>query len=201
MIEEHAVVVTNTLEEERYNLTNINLEYIVPKTNSIPSPTKQESITIATDQPKNNKNFSLAGQREEGNLDFTAKTVFDPSASNADRSDGSLQVLLNELDASAVSGSTDLANQLRARFGQDDSNNYIVRTIVEQRVWVREYINNPGLDSDYALFGGAYDFRTVDGSNNNTGTPIDIQEADIDRNENNPAKGKGIIRFKVGGTI
>lgn len=202
MIREHSIVTSETLEESRYNLSSINLEYIFPKTKSIPSPTKNESITIQTDKPINNKNFNaVPGNREEGNMQFTAKEIFDPTDSFADRSDGSLQVLLNELDDSGVSGSTALADQLRQRFGTDGSGNYIVRTVVEQRVWFREYINNPGNDADHRLFGGAYDFRTVDGSNNNTGTPVDIVEADIDRAENNPAKGAGVMRFKVGDNI
>lgn len=200
MIEEHEIVADQNYWETVYNITQ-ELRYIIPKTDSIPAPSKLNSVTVNTDKPVNNTNFSLSGMGEDGNIGFTAIEVFDETQSNADRSNGTLDALITALEGSGVSGSTAEADRIKQIFGTDGSGNYIVRDIVEQRAWVRDFIHNPGLSATWRLFGGSYDFRTVDGSNNNTGTPIFINNADVERQENNSARGVGNIRFKLGGRL
>jgi len=192
-VREYELVVNNTL-------SGTELRYIVPKKEDITHPSKLGGTTIRLDRPKNNKIFSLGGKGEEGNLNFTARTIFDPDDANADTSAGTLEDLLSTLDAGTTSQQQE-ANALRNRFGQDSNGNYIVRTVKEQSIWLREYVHNPGLSASWTLFGGEYDYRTVDSNGNNTGTPIFVEEADIEVNPNNPANAPGIIRFKLGGRI
>ena len=200
MIEEHEILAVDTYWDSVYGI-DVDLNYIIPKTEGIPAPSTLEAVNIKTDKPVNNKNFSLSGMGEGGTIDFTSVEVFDPDASNADRSNASLQILLNELDASSVSGSGDEADRIRNLFGQDSNNNYVVRTVLEQKRWVRDFIHNSGVGAEWRLFGGSYDFRTVDEFINNTGTPIFINQADIERRENTRARGRGQIRFELGGRV
>jgi len=187
MTEDYELVASNTLEGEV-------LRYIVPLKEEVRGPGKLGGTSIATNRPTNNVIFSLQGKTEEGTLGFTAIEIYDPDAPNADRSNGTLQ---NLIDAS----SGDKVTRLQSRFGQDSSGDYIVRTIREQRAWLRDYVMNPGLNTDWTLFGPTYDYRTVDNNGNNTGTPVFVEEADIEPNPKNPARGRGIIRFKVGRRI
>jgi len=192
-VDEYELAVTNTLN-------GVDLRFLVYKKEQVRHPSSLGGTTIRLDKPVNNKNFSLSGKGEEGTLNFTAKTIFDPDASNADRSAGTLQDLIDTLEA----GTTDdqeHADRLKNRFGQDSSGNYIVRTVREQGIWLREYIHNPGLEASWTLFGPEYDYRTTDSNGNNTGTPVFVQEADIEENPQNQARGVGIIRFKVGSRL
>lgn len=191
--EEYELAVTNTLN-------GVDLRYIVPLKREVRHPSSLGGTTIRLDKPVNNKNFSLSGKGEEGTLNFTAKTVFDPDASNADRSAGTLEELVTTLEA-GDSDDVAHAERLKNRFGQDSSGNYIVRTVREQGIWLREYVHNPALEASWSLFGPEYDYRTTDSEGNNTGTPVFVQEADIEEDPRNQAKGVGIIRFKVGGRI
>jgi len=200
MIEEHEIAADQNYWETVYGITQV-LRYIIPKTNSIPAPSQLDSVTIATDKPVNNQNYSLSGQNEGGTISFDAIEVFNPDAGNADRSNGTLEALINALESEGSTPAQDEADRIKQLFGTDSSGNYIVRTIVEQRRWVRDFIHNPGLSATWVLFGGSYDYRTVDNNNNNTGTPVFIGEADVERLENNSARGDGRIKFKLGGRI
>ena len=191
--EEFEVVATDTV-------SGVDLRYIVPKKEEVRHPTNLGSVNVRLDKPVNNKNFSLGGKGEDGNLNFTAITKFDPDDSDADRSAGTLQTLIDTLEA-GTTDQQDHAERLKNRFGQDSGNNYIVRTIVEQSIWFREYVHNPGLNSSWRLYGPAYDYRTTDSNGNNTGCPIFIEDADIEEDPINPAKGIGTLRFKVGGRL
>lgn len=185
MTEDFEIVASNTLE-------NVPLRYIVPLKEEVPAPSQLGGTDIATNRPINNIIFSLQGKTEGGRLGFTAIEIYDEDDPSADRSAGTLQDLIE-----ASSG--DKVTILQKRFGQDSSGDYIVRTVREQRIWLRDYVHNPGLGAQWRLFGPTYDFRTIDENGNNTGTPVFVEEADIEPNPKNPAKGRGVISFKVGG--
>lgn len=175
-------------------LNGVDLTYIIPLKREVRHPSSLGGTTIRLDKPINNKNFSLTGKGESGTVNFTAIEIYDEDDADADRSDGTLQNLIDN-----VTG--DLDTKLKNRFGQDSSGNYIVRTVEEQGIWLREYVHNPGLKAFWRLFGEEFDWRTVDSNGNNTGTPVFIEEADIEPNPENEARGTGIIRFKVGSRL
>lgn len=187
MTEEYEIAVSNTLSGE-------TLRYIVPKKEDVRGPAKLSGTAIALQKPVNSKVFSLSGKRESVTLAFTAIEIYDPDDPDADRSNGTLQNLV-----STVTG--DRETILKNRFGQDGDGDYIVRTVEEQKIWVRDYILNPSLDAQWRLFGGSYDYRTVDGNGNNTGTPVFLEEADVERDPQNPAQGNGVLGLKVGGRL
>lgn len=187
MTEEYKIEVTGTL-------SNTKLEYKFPLKRDVRTPAKLGGTSIPTDRPVNSLVFSLSGKTEEGTLSFIAIEVFDETKAKADRSNGTLQTLISN-------SSVDKATRLQKRFGTDGSGNHIVRTVEEQKIWLREYILNPSLSASWRLFGGSFDFRTIDANDNNTGTPVFVNEADIERDPENSAKGNGTLKFKVGDRI
>lgn len=189
MTNEYEIAVQNTLSGE-------TLRYVVPLKDKVRGPGKLGGTPIATDRPINNIIFSLQGKTEGGTIGFTAIEIYNPDDENADRSAGTLQDLV-----ASVSGTREKI--LKKRFGTDSSGNYIVRSIREQRIWLRDYVMNPALGANWTLFGPTYDNRTIDESNDdkNTGTPVFLEEADIEPNPKNPARGQGILKFKVGRRI
>jgi len=187
MTEEYKIEVTGTLGGTK-------LEYVLPLKRDVRTPAKLGGTSIPTDRPVNNLVFSLSGKTEEGKISFFAIEIFDKTKDKADRSNGTLQDLINNSGASKTT-------RLQNRFGQDGSGKYIVRTVKEQKIWLREYILNPSLSASWRLFGGSYDFRTLDANGNNNGTPVFLNQADIERDPQNKAKGLGNISFKVGDRI
>lgn len=175
-------------------LNNTELRYLVPLKKDIQHPTNIDSVEMRTDKPVNNVNFSLSGKGETGTINFKAVSTVASGAFQTDRSLGTLQDLIDNVSSSK-------ADQLRARFGQNGSGDYVVRTIEEQEIWLREYVHNPGATSTWTLFGPSYSYRTVDSNNNPTGTPIFVNDADIEPNPVNPAVGSGVIKFTVGGRL
>jgi len=198
-IDEYEIVALQTLE-------NVTLRYIIPKKETVQHPTSIGSVNMKTDRPVNNVNFSLSGKGEQGTINFTAVDTTASGPFQTDRSAGTLQDLIDN-------SSTAEADVLRARFGQDSGGDYVVRTITEQEIWLREYMHNPGATATWRLFGPAYSFRKVDGvvdptvidadnlGVNPSGCPIFMDEGDIEPNPQNPARGAGIFRFKVGGRL
>lgn len=209
-INEYKLIVQNTLRETRYSLTFNNLAYTFPIVTTNRGPGKLGGVEIALDKPVNNKTFSLSGKTEGGSFEFEAFERFNPQTVDSVYNDRSydpatgvhtLDKLISELEASAVSGSSDEATKLKNRFQQDSSNNYVVRTVEEQRIWLKEFIHNPGLNCDWTMFGGEYDFRTIDGTGNNTGTPVFVTNADIEPSGNTAGRGTGTLEFNVGGRL
>jgi len=175
-------------------LGGTKLEYVIPLKRDVRTPAKLGGTSIPTNRPVNNLVFSLSGKTEEGKISFFAIEIYDKTKAEADRSNGTLQDLINNSGASKTS-------RLQKRFGEDGSGNYIVRTVKEQKIWLRDFILNPSLSASWRIFGGSYDFRTLDANDNNNGTPIFLTEADIERDPENKAKGLGNISFKVGDRI
>jgi len=208
-VNEYKVTVDNTLEETRYSISVEPLSYTIPILNTPRGAGNLGGTQIAVDEPVNNKTFSLSGKREDGQFDFTAFERFNPQnvdsvysdrSYNPDTGTHTLDALITALEA----GSTDAqakADQIKARFQQDSSNNYVVRSVIEQRIWFKEFIHNPGLNTDWRLYGPGYDYRTVDGSNNPTGTPIFVTTADIEPSPNTEGRGTGTLQFNVGGRL
>jgi len=217
-VNEYKIVNRNGLEQIRYELLNhdpystrgdtaVNLVYTIPIASTPRGPGNLGGTSIPVDKPINNKIFSLSGKTEEGSIEFEAFERFNPSDIDSVYNDRSynpttgnhtLDDLISGLENSTISGSDDEALKLKNRFQQDSSNNYVVRSVKEQRIWLKEYVQNPGLTADWNLFGGEYDWRTIDGSNNNDGTPIFFQSADIEPAQNTEGRGLGTIQFKVG---
>jgi len=220
-VNEYKVVAQNTLQENIYNLlnfdpfatrgdNNVNMVYTLPIAGTPRGPGQLGGTPIALDKPINNKTFSLSGKTEDGDIQFEAFERFNPASIDSVYNDRSydpvtgyhgLDDLITALENSTVSGSDDEALKLKNRFQQDSNNNYVVRSVEEQRIWFKEFVQNPGLTSTWTLFGGAYDWRTIDGSNNNAGTPIFLQTADIEPTKNNEAKGIGTLQFNLGGRL
>lgn len=187
MTEEYKLQVKNTLGSTQ-------LEYIIPLKRDVRTPSKLGGTSIATNRPVNNIIFSLSGKTEEGSISFTAIEVFDESKDKADRSNGTLEDL-------RINSSGKKETRLEKRFGQDNNGKYIVRTVEEQKIWLRDFVHNASLSASWRLFGGSYDFRTLDANNDNNGCPVFVTEADIERDPENKAKGTGTIKFKVGDRI
>ena len=213
MANDYKVRARNLLEEDKYNLDLSGITYVIPIVKTSRAPTEKGGSTIALDKPVNNQTFSLSGKRENGTLDFVAFERFNPQSVDSVYSDRSydedapsgekhtLDFLITELENSSESGSTAEADRLKAIFPQDSNGNYVVRTVEQQRIWLRDFVDNPGLNAEWFLFGPSYDFRTVDGSNNPQGTPIFLESADIEPSPKNRGRGTGNLQFKVGGRL
>lgn len=209
-VNEYKIVVRDTLEENRYNLTLDPLAYTFPIVRNNRGPSESGGVPIPLDKPVNNKHFDLSGQTESGNFEsFTAFERFNPQTIDSVYNDRSydpvtgthtLEQLRSQLRSSGVSGSDDEAFKIEQRFTQDSSGNYVVRTVKEQRIWLKEFIDNPGLIAKWNMYGGEYDWRTVSGSTNN-GTPIYVNSADIEPDPENRGRGTGNISFNVGGRL
>jgi len=210
-VNDYKIIATNTLEGE-------DMTYVIPIMKTPRSSGELGGTSIALDRPVNNKIFSLSGKRESGTLEFQAFERFNPASVDSPFSDRSydadkpsgerhtLDYLIQQLEAgTANSNSASVqqatADQLKARFQQDSAGNYVVRSVREQRIWLREYVHNPGLSAEWTLFGPSFDFRTVDGLNNPQGTPIVVEAADIEPSANTDAIGTGRVQFKVGGRL
>lgn len=209
-INEYKIIVQDTLQEARYNFSINNLSYMLPIVDNPRGPGEIGGTQIATDKPINNKTFSLSGKTEAGQFEFTAFERFNPATVDSVYNDRSydpttsvhtLDQLITELEASAVTGSGDEALKLKNRFSQDSSNNYVVRTVKEQRIWLKEFIHNPGLGASWSMFGGEYDWRTIDVNDNNAGTPVFLKAADIEPSGNTRGRGTGTLQFNVGGRL
>jgi len=190
MVDDYEVEALQTLE-------NTNLRYVIPLKRDIQHPTNISSVEMRTDKPVNNVNFSLTGKGETGTINFRAVDTTASGKFKTDRSAGTLQNLIDNV-------STSKEDKLKARFGEatiDGTTKYVVRTIPEQIIWLREYVHNPGANTTWKIFGPTYDFRTLDNFNNLTGTPIFLNDADIEPNPTNSAVGTGIIKFKLGGRL
>jgi len=206
----YKVTAENTLPESRFNITIDPLSYVIPILNTPRGAGNLGGTQIALDKPINNKTFSLSGKREGGQFEFTAferfmpqnvDSVYNDRSYNPDTGTHTLDLLISELEAEGSSDAQDEADKLKARFRQDSSNNYVVRGVIEQRIWFKEYIHNPGLQAEWKLYGPGYDYRTVDGSNNPTGTPIFITDADIEPSNTTKGRGTGTLQFNVGGRL
>lgn len=205
MVNDYKIRAVNTLQ-------GYPMSYTVPIMKTSRSAGESGGTTIALDKPVNNQVFTFSGKRESGSLQFEAFEKFNPSTVDSVESDRSydsdlpvgerhtLDYLIDQLSAGSSSEQAE-AEQLKQRFGQDSNGNYVVRTVEEQRIWVREYVHNPGLRAEGKLFGPTYSYRTVDGSNNPTGTPIFIESADIEPDPNTTGRGTGNIQFKIGGRL
>ena len=219
-VNEYKVQAENTLQEERYDLvdfdpyatrgdTTVKLVYTLPIATTPRGAGELGGTPIPLDKPVNNKTFSLSGKTESGSIEFEAFERFNPESIDSVYNDRSydpaadvhtLDELITALENSTVSGSDDEAFRLKQRFQQDSSNNYVVKSVKEQRIWFKEFVHNPGLTTNWTLFGGEYDWRTIDGSNND-GTPIFVQTTDIEPTQNNEARGIGTLQFNVGGRL
>jgi len=209
-VNEYKLVVKNTLLENRFSLSINNYSYTIPIANTPRGAGSLGGTQIAVDRPINNKTFSLSGKREDGAFEFEAFERFNPASIDSVYNDRSydptndvhtLDKLIAELEAEGSSDAQDEADKLKNRFQQDSSNNYVVRSVEEQRIWFKEFIHNPGLLADWTLFGGSYDWRTIDGSGNNAGTPVFVTTADIEPSQENEARGIGTLEFNVGGRL
>jgi len=209
-INEYKVTVTDTLLESRYSINIDPLSYVIPIMKTARGAGDLGGTQIAIDQPVNNKTFSLSGKREQGQFDFEAferfvpesiDSVYNDRSYNPDTGTHTLDLLITELEAEGSTAAQDVADQLKARFQQDGNNNYVVRSVIEQRIWFKEYIHNPGINADWSLYGPGYDYRTVDASNNPTGTPIFITAADIEPSPSTEGRGTGTLQFNVGGRL
>lgn len=209
-VNEYRLVVQDTLQENNYSFSLNNLAYTLPIVTNRRGPGDLGGTQIAVDKPVNNKTFSLSGKRETGQFEFIAFERFNPGSVDSVYSDRSydpvtnthtLDALITALENSTSNGSSDEALKLKNRFQQDSSSNYIVRSVQEQRIWLKEFIHNPGLSAEWSLFGGEYDFRTIDGNNNNAGTPIFVTNADIEPSNSTEARGTGTLQFNIGGRL
>ena len=201
----HKIIAQNTLQGE-------DMSYVIPIVTADRGPGQLGGTSIPLDKPVNNQIFSLSGKTESGTLEFDAFERFNPQNVDSVYSDRSfdddkpagekhtLDYLISQLELGTAQDQAE-ADQLKARFQQDSSGNYVVRTVEEQRIWVKEYVHNPGLSTDWYLFGPSYSFRTVDGSNNPQGTPIFLESADIEPSPTTEGRGTGNVSFKVGGRL
>lgn len=213
MVNDYKVIAQDTLLERRFNLSITGLTYVIPVFKTVRGPGSLGGTSIATDRPINNKIFSLAGKTEEGVIEFEAFERTDPESIDSPFNDRSFEIrapdgekhtldtLIEELEAEGSSEAQEEADKLKSRFGQDDQGNYVVRTIEEQRIWLREYVHNPGLSASWSLFGPGYDFRRINGQGEPQGTPIFMEGADLEPDPNTEKTGTGNIDFKVGGRL
>jgi len=209
-INEYKIIVQNTYLENRFSLTINNYAYTIPIATTPRGAGQLGGTQIAVDRPINNKTFSLSGKREDGQFEFEAFERFNPASIDSIYNDRSydpttdvhtLDKLITELEAEGSSAAQDEADKLKNRFQQDSSGNYVVRNVEEQGIWFREFIHNPGLVAEWTIFGGRYDWRTIDGSGNNNGCPIFMNTADIEPLQNNEARGIGTLEFNIGGRL
>jgi len=208
-VNEYKVTVENTFEESKYSISVEPLSYVIPILSTPRGAGNLDGTQIALAEPKDNKTFSLSGKRESGQFEFdvferfnpqTIDSVYNDRSYNPDTGTHTLDALITALEAGSASAQ-DKADQIKARFQQDSNNNYVVRSVIEQRIWFKEFIHNPGLNADWSLYGPGYDYRTVDGSNNPTGTPIFITAADIEPSPSTEGRGTGTLQFNVGGRL
>lgn len=202
MVNDYRIEVTNTLQGP-------DMTYVIPIMRTDRGAGNLGGTSIALDKPVNNKIFSLSGKTESGQIEFEAFERFNPSSIDSVYNDRSYNPdtgvhTLDNLITTLEGGTSDdvaKADKLKQRFQQDSNGNYVVRTVEEQRIWLKEYVHNPGLSADWSLYGPGYSYRTVDGSNNATGTPVFLESADIEPSPNTKGRGTGNIGFKVGGRL
>jgi len=168
----------------------VQAEYLPILVQRNPAPTDQSAVQVGTNRPANAVNFSLSAQLESGSLEWDAY-----QKNGEDFSNGTLQ---NDSGTGVYSNvSTAEQNRLDARFSEGPNGNLTVTTITEQRIWVKEYIHDAGLASEWKLEGPSWDDRV----NLNEGTPVFINGADIEPDPNRPFEGRGRIQFQLGGRL
>lgn len=162
------------------------VEYLPILVQDNAAPTDDTAVQVGTDKPENAINFSLSAQLESGRLQWVAY-----EKDGEDFSNGTLESLIN-------SGSLTSAevNRLQERFGTDDTGDYIVNSITEQRIWLKEYIHDSGLNAESELKGPSWTNRvsTTEGEY----TPIFITSADIEPLPDRPFEGNGRVSFQLG---
>lgn len=160
------------------------VEYLPILVQDNAAPTDDTAVSVGTDKPVNAINFSLSAQLESGRLQWIAY-----EKKGGDFSRGTLESLINSGSLSSAE-----VNRLKERFGTDSSGNYIVNTVTEQRIWLKEYIHDPGLNAESELYGPSWDDRV----NLGEGTPIFITSADIEPLPDRPFEGNGRVSFQLG---
>lgn len=171
-----------------------------------PSPTEHSAVQVGTTKTAEAVNFSLSAQLESGSLEWDAysnpssRSIPDFSYDEATDTH-TLQAVINNLD-SGTTEEQDEATRLRERFStstdtNDGTEKYTVKSITEQRIWLKEYIHDHGNASDWQLFGPSWTHRV----NLNEGCPIFITAADIEPDPDRPFEGGGRIQFQLGGRL
>ena len=166
---------------------DVEAEYLPILVQRNSASTDQSAVQIGTDKPANAVNFSLSAQLESGSLEWNAY-----AKEGVDFSNGTLQEVIDEGDITSSE-----VTRLEERFSTDDSGTYTVTSITEQRMWLKEYIHDPGLASKWRLEGPSWTHRV----SLDEGTPVFINNADLEPLPDRPFEGNGLIRFQLGGRL
>jgi len=154
------------------------------------APTEQSALQVGTTKPENAVNFSLSAQLENGSLRWHAYHKEDRDyAYDPEQDVHTLDRLINDSDLSQEE-----INTLTTRFSQNSEGTFTVSTVIEQRIWLKEYIDDHGLQSDAELFGPSWTHRVIV----DEGTPIFITGADVEPRNDRPLEGRGIVNFQLG---
>lgn len=154
------------------------------------TPTDQSAVQVGTTSPEQAVNFSLSPQLENGRLRWKAYHKEDRDyAYDPDQDVHTLDELINNSDLDQQEIDT-----LTERFSQNSDNVYTVSSVIEQRIWLKEYIHDWGLRAEAELYGPSWTHRI----NVDDGTPIFITSADIEPNAERALEGDGIISFQLG---
>lgn len=169
---------------------NVNAVYRPILVQSDSAPTEQSAVQVGTTKPEEAVNFSLSAQLESGRLRWKAYHKEDRDYAYDPVQDvHTLDELINNSDISLQEEQT-----LTERFSQNSQGIYTVSTVIEQRIWLKEYIHDWGLRSEAELYGPSWTHRVIVDS----GTPIFITSADVEPDPERGLEGDGILSFQLG---
>lgn len=128
---------------------------------------------IEADQVLNNQALGFSGKQRTVPIDWI---LYD---NGNDKSDGTWD--------------TQVGSSYDSRLGTD------IKTIKDQIVYLRRYIQNSTLGAQWRLYGGQ--FTDPDGDGNDGGTPVALQNLNIRRRSSNPLRASGTMRLKVADVV
>jgi len=160
----YTLVAENAAQDNNSNL--IDLEYEVKLVKRFSQPATQDYSSLPSIKPENNAQFNLSGKKQRFTMEFL---LYDDGT---DRSNGTLSN--SQISDNRFSGGT-------------------VETVLEQKVWLTEFINTFQFSTSFRLFGRDYTGRTEEG-----GTPFVFTET---RPEPRPGETQNRMTFIVQGNI
>lgn len=172
---EYTIVAENGAKDIDGN--QIQLEYEIKLTQEFPQTQDSSFSSTPALNPEKSFQYNLSGKGE--NPTMAVKLYND----GTDRSNGTLADMEKVAEGLGYNSFSD------SRFTNDT-----VVDIQEQKVWLKEYINNHAIPVTWRLYGGEY----TDKVNEGAGTPIVINRLEPRPNPNRPNEILLTIRFTLG---
>lgn len=161
----YTIEARNAAEDSNSDL--IDLQYEVKLVKRKPEVGSQGFQGLPALDPTNSFQYNLGGKKEKVTLEFILYN------DGTDRSNGSLS---------------------KSTISDPRFENNTIKTVQEQKIWLKEYIHTASLSADWFLYGESFTGRTAAGE----GTPIAITEARAEPSPERPSSTRFIVKANIG---